>query len=127
MPVDQKAEMERSMFRDANFILVHALQSPAKVRGIRPVTENGTTYDAFEVVSPNNDITRVLLDPKTHQIARILYVADGHQVREEYGDYRILDGVSFPFHVKEDAGEQLIDVSYDKVTVNPPLGADLFQ
>jgi hypothetical protein len=127
MPSDQKAEMERAMFRDANFILVHASQPTARVRGLKPITENGTTYDAFEVLSPTNDITKVLLDPKTHQIARLLYAAEGHQVREEYGDYRILDGVSFPFHIKEDTGEQLIEVIYDKVTVNPKLAPALFE
>ena len=43
------------------------------------------------------------------------------------GDYRIVEGVSFPFKFKHDAGGQEVDIQYDKVTINPKLGNDLFQ
>jgi hypothetical protein len=127
MPAEMKAEMERAQFRDPLFILPHALGAGVKVRGIRPVTEGGVTYDAFEVVSPGKDVTRVLLDPKSHLVVRLLYSAEGKQVRDELGDYRAVEGVQLPFRAKHDTGEEKLDLGYEKIELNPKLAPDLFQ
>jgi len=127
MPAEMKAEMERATFRDPLFILVHASAPGAKVRGLKPIVDGGVTYDAFEVVSPKNDVTRVLLDPKSHLPARLVYSAEGKQVRDELGDYRVVEGVELPFRAKHDTGDEKIDISYDKIELNPKLAPDLFQ
>ena len=48
-------------------------------------------------------------------------------MHDELGDYRIVDGVSFPFKFKHDNGRIRVDIQYDKVSVNPKLTNDLFQ
>ena len=48
-------------------------------------------------------------------------------MQDALGDYRIVDGVTFPFKFKHEAGTQEIDIQYDKMTVNPKLPSDLFQ
>jgi len=127
MPPEMKLEMEKSQFRDPNFILLNATMPGAKVRGVRPTAEGGVSYDTMEIISPDGDVYKVLLDPKTHQVARMEYAAEQKEVHDTLGDYRVVDGVSFPFKFKHEAGGQEVDIQYDKVTVNPKLSADLFQ
>lgn len=127
MPPDMKAEMQKAMFRDPNFILTNALLPNTKLRGSRSIGIGNVSFDVFDVISPDNDVTRVLLDPKTHQIARLVYVSEGKEVHDELGDYRIQEGVSFPFKLKHDTGSEKLDIVYDKVEVNPTLPQSLFE
>jgi hypothetical protein len=127
MPPDKKLEMEKAQFRDPNFIVLNALMPGAKVRGLRPTAEGGVSYDTLEVISPEGDLYKLLLDPKTHQIAEMQYVEEQQPVRDELGDYRIVDGIAFPFKFKHDNGQAKVELQYDKVTVNPKLSNDLFQ
>jgi hypothetical protein len=127
MPAEMKAEMEKNFYRDPNFILLHAQQPAAKLRGLKPITDGGVTYDAFEIISPENEVTRLLLDPKTHLIAKMMFASNGKQVRLSFGDYRILDGVSYAFKLIHDAGDEKLDMVYDKIEVNPKLAPELFQ
>ena len=127
MPPDKKLEMEKGQFRDPNFIVLNALQPGAKLRGLPRTTDGGVSYDTLEVISPDGDVYKLLLDPKTHQVARMLYLEEQQQARDELGDYRIVDGVSFPFKLKHDTGQARVELQYDKIVVNPKLGNDLFQ
>ncbi|HWE29256.1 MAG TPA: pitrilysin family protein, partial [Polyangia bacterium] len=127
MPPEMKLEMEKAQFRDPNFIVLNATQPGVKVRGLSPTADGGVSYDTLEIISPEGDVYKLLLDGKTHQVAKMQYAAEQRQVRDDLGDYRIVDGVSFPFKLKHDAGAQEVDIQYDKVTVNPKLTADLFQ
>jgi zinc protease len=127
MPPDMKAEMQKAMFRDPNFILTNAQQPNTKLRGSRSVSVGDVNFEAFDVISPDNDVTRVLLDPKTHLISRLVYVSEGKEVHDDLGDYRIQEGVSFPFKLKHDTGAEKLEVVYDKVGFNPDLPPSLFQ
>jgi hypothetical protein len=127
MPPDKKLEMEKGQFRDPNFIVLNALQPGAKLRGLPQTTDGGVSYDTLEVISPDGDVYKLLLDGKTHQVVKMLYLEEQQQARDELGDYRIVDGVSFPFKLKHDTGQAHVDIQYDKVTVNPKLTNDLFQ
>jgi zinc protease len=127
MPPDKKLEMEKGQFRDPNFIVLNALQPGAKLRGLPQTTDGGVSYDTLEVISPDGDVYKLLLDGKTHQVVKMLYLEEQQQARDELGDYRIVDGVSFPFKLKHDNGQAHVDIQYDKVTVNPKLTNDLFQ
>jgi hypothetical protein len=127
MPPDMKLEMEKAQFRDPNFIVLNATQPGVKVRGLKSTLDGGVAYDTLEIISPDGDVYKVLLDPKSHQLAKMQYAAEQRQVHDDLGDYRVVDGVSFPFKFKHEAGGQQVDIQYDKVTVNPKLGADLFQ
>jgi len=128
MPPEMKLEMEKAQFRDPNFIVLNAAtQQGVKLRGLKPTAEGAISYDTLEVISPEGDVYTLLLDPKTHQIAKMLYSAEQRTNHDELGDYRVVDGVSFPFKFKHEAGGQQVDIQYDKVTVNPKLTPDLFQ
>ncbi len=127
MPPEMKLEMEKAQFRDPNFIVLNATKPGVKLRGLTPTAAGGVSYDTLEVISPDGDVYKLLLDPKTHHIAKMQYAAEQHEVHDELSDYRIIDGVAFPFRFKHEAGPQKVEIQYDKVTVNPKLSPDLFQ
>jgi hypothetical protein len=126
MPADKKLEMEKEEFRDPNFIVLNALEPGAKVRGLKPISDGGVSYDALEVMSPEGDVYTLLLDPKSHQLTKLQYAAEQQQIRDELGDYRVIDGISFPFKLKHEAGPQKVEIEYDKIVVNPKIASDAF-
>ncbi|MCU1278917.1 MAG: peptidase domain protein, partial [bacterium] len=127
MPPEMKLEMQKQQFYDPNFIVLNALQPGVKVRGLAPTAESGVSYDTLEVISQDGDVYKLLMDQKTHQLVKMQYAAEQRQVHDDFGDYRVVDGISFPFKFKHEAGGQQIDIQYDKVSVNPKLSPDLFQ
>jgi hypothetical protein len=122
-----RAELEKALFRDPNFIVVNALQPGVKVRGLKPTTDLGVAYDTLEIISPEGDAYTVLLDPKSHLLAQLRYLEEQKQTHDYLGDYRAVDGVSFPFKLQHESGGQKVEIQYDKITVNPSLSPDLFK
>jgi zinc protease len=127
MPPEMAGEMEKASFRDPNFIVLNATEPKAKVRGLKPISQGGKSYDVLEVISPAGDVTRVLLDPKSHLVARLEYDSERGQVHDELDDYKMVNGVSFPFKMKHEAGNQKVEIEYDKIVVNPKLSPDTFK
>ena len=127
MPPEMALEMQKAAFRDPNFIVLNALQPNAKLRGLLPVSDGGVSYDQLEVIAPDGDMFHLLLDPKTHQVVKMQYAAEGKQVHDELGDYRVVDGISWPFKFKHESGPQKVEIAYDKIVVNPKLAPDTFK
>ncbi len=127
LPADAADVLRRGLWRDPNFILLYASQPKAKVRGLAPIADGGSKFDALEVISPDGEATKLLLDPKTHLISRILYSMDGKEVRVEMSDYKPEGGVAFPRKVSQSGEGQKMEISYDKVEVNKGLSPSLFQ
>ena len=69
----------------------------------------------------------MLLDPKSHLLAQLRYLEEQKQTHDYLGDYRVVDGVSFPFKLQHESGGQKVEIQYDKITVNPSLSPDLFK
>jgi zinc protease len=128
LPPEAKLEMQKGIFRDPNFIVLNAAtQNGAKVRGLKPTADGGVSYDTLEVISPEGDLYRLLLDPKTHQVVKVNYAEEGKPASDELRDYRVVDGVAFPFKLIHVAGDQKAEIDYDKVEVNPKLSPDVFK
>jgi peptidase M16-like protein len=126
-PPEMRAELEKALFRDPNFLVVNALQPGVKLRGLKPTADSGVNYDTLEVISPEGDTYTLLLDQKTHHLAKLRYFEEQKPTHDDLGDYRVVDGVSFPFKLKHESGGQLVEIQYDKITVNPSLSPDLFK
>ncbi|HEY2743163.1 MAG TPA: pitrilysin family protein [Polyangia bacterium] len=124
---EMRAELEKALFRDPNFIVLNALQPGVKIRGLKPTAIGAVSYDTLEIISVEGDAYRLFLDPKSHQVTRMQYLEEQKQVTDELGDYRIVEGVSFPFKFQHGSSGQQVDIQYDKIVVNPKLAADLFQ
>jgi zinc protease len=127
MPAEMAAALKKSLWRDPNFILLHAGQPGAQVRGLKQVVEKGATYDAFEVISPEGESTRVLLDRKTHLIARLVYHENEKESADELADYKPEGGVAFPRRAVRTGGDGTkLEITYEKIELNPGLKPALF-
>jgi hypothetical protein len=45
----------------------------------------------------------------------------------ELGDYRAVNGVKFPFSLKQHVGDQMIDIKVESITVDGPPNPALFK
>jgi hypothetical protein len=125
-PSAEQASMRHGLWRDANFILLHATEPGAKVRAAAPLPADGG-LEALAIVSPEGEPTRVLLDPKTHQVVQLVYNEDGKEVRDQLGDYRPEGGIAFPHKMTHTGDGQVVDVTYDQIAPNAPLPPDAFR
>jgi zinc protease len=126
LPAGAAQSMKSGLFRDVNFILLNAMQPGARVRANPPVTEGKTKYESLTVVAPDGEPTQVLLDPLTHQIARLLYSEEGKPVREDFDKYKPEGGISFAHHAIHEGEGQRLELEYDKIQVNKGLPKDAF-
>ncbi len=127
LPLPQATSMRRGLWRDPNFILLHAGEPGAKVRALPPVVEGAVRFDALSLVAPDGEPTRLYLDPRTHLIARMLYTDDGKEVRDDLTDYKPEGGIPFPHKMIHVGEGQKVEVSYEKIEINKGLPADAFK
>lgn len=128
LPAGVAAEMQKGLWRDSNFILLHASEPGSKVKALDPVTENGVKYDVLEIISPDGDSTRLLLDSKTHLIARELFKQQQQEGRIELSDYRREGGIAFAQKMILPAGNgQELELRLEKIEINKGIKPDLFK
>jgi zinc protease len=127
LPPPMAAQLQKGLLRDPNFILLYAQEGKLKARALPPVTDGGVKYDAVELIGPDGETTEVLLDPQTHLIARFDYKEEGKSTRQSFGDYRKEGGIAVPHKVKQSGEGGDMEVTYDKVTINPNLPATTFK
>ena len=126
-PPEMRAELQKALFRDPNFIVINALAAGREAaRAQADDRRRRQLRHARDPLARGRPYT-LLLDPKTHQLAKLRYIEEQQQTRDDLGDYRIIDGVSFPFKLKHESGGKKVEIQYDKITVNPKLAPDLFQ
>ena len=127
LPPEMAAAMQKSLWRDPNFILLHAAEPGAQVRALKAVVDKGVRYDVLEVIAPDGEPTRVLLDGKTHLIARLQYKEDEKEAADELGDYKPEGGVAFPRKTtRTGAGGARLEIAYEKIELNRGLKPALF-
>jgi zinc protease len=127
LPSEVATQMKKGLLRDPNFILLYAQEGKLKARALPPVTDGGVKYDAVELIGPDGDKTEVLLDSKTHLIARFDYKEEGKSARQSFGDYRKEGGIAVPHKIQQSGEGTTMEVVYDKVTINPSLPATTFK
>lgn len=127
LPAEASASMKAGLWRDPNFILLHASAPGAKVAELPVETVGGAKYDVLKVIAPDGDWSKLLLDEKTHLISQVVYSEDGKEVRDLLADYHPAGGIAIPHHVIHEGGGQKIDIKYQTVEVNKGLPADAFK
>jgi hypothetical protein len=126
LPPKMAASMKKDLWRDGNFVLWNASQAGVKVRALPAVTDGKLKFDALAVVSPEGDLTKLLLDPQTHLISRVLYGDDGKEARDDYFDYKPEAGIQFSRKQTHTGGDQKFEMEVEKVKVNKDLPKDAF-
>lgn len=131
LPSAQAAELQRELWRDPNFVLLHATESGTILKsaptGDSTPTAETAAFDLLDLVASDGDWTRLWLDRHTHLITKLCYREDDKEVTEEFSDYRKEGGIWWPhkFSHTNAAGEQ-VDLRYDVVEINPKLPDGLF-
>ncbi len=89
--------------------------------GIQSVNEK----DAFKVslVGPNAKTTTNFYDVASGLLVR----TEGPNGTVEYSDYRDVNGIKYPFSIKQSLGPQVIDLKVVSIKVNTKLKDDLFK
>jgi zinc protease len=127
MPPPIVEQAKKGLWRNADLILKNASDPGAVVRGLGSVTDGGATFDGLEVVAPDGEITRLLLDPKTHLIARLSYQHDQDRAEQEYTNYQPAAGVAIARSVKVAVGDKMkLELAYEKVEVAAAVSPSVF-
>jgi len=64
---------------------------------------------------------------KIRKISRIQTPEQTVENITDYGDYRPVEGVKFPFHINQRVTDQNIDIQVDKIEINPEVDPALFK
>jgi predicted Zn-dependent peptidase len=84
---------------------------------------DGKDYYKVQITRPNGK-----KDTDYYDVATNLKVkTEGEMANAEYGDYRPVEGVLFPFSLTQSAGQQSLKFTVTSMTVNTKLKDDLFE
>ena len=124
LPAPVADQMKKGLLRDPNFILLYARQGKLKARALAPISDGGLKYDAVELIGPDGDKTQVLLDPKTHLIARLDFQEEGKPTQQSLSDYRKEGGISMPHKIQQtgEGGEDGGHLRQSDAQSQPPGG-----
>jgi zinc protease len=126
LPPPMAASMKKDLWRDGAFVLWNASQAGAKVKAAPQITDGKLKFDVLSVVSPEGDVSKLLLDPQTHLLSRVVYTDEGKEARDEYFDYKAEGGIQFSRKQTHSGGDQKFELEVEKVKVNKDLPKDAF-
>lgn len=128
LPKEMADQMREGMWRDHDLILLRHLESGTQVQLADKTTVGDKAYDTVVLRRPDgSDETRVLLDPKTHLIFRLLYTEGGAPGLEEYGDYKSVDGLMLPFKQHAEGAQETFDITVAEHKVNGGVPANVWE
>jgi hypothetical protein len=125
-PPEMAAELRRELFRNPYLVVYNATAAGAKVRSRGKITEGKGTYDGLTVTSPEGDRCDLLLDPSTHELVAIVSTDEGKTSRTALSDYKPEGGIAFPHQISEEGDGQKVELTVDKIEVNPTVPKDTF-
>jgi zinc protease len=126
LPPDMSAALRRDLWRNPSYVVLSATQPGTMVRRLPQVTDGKLKLDALQVVSPEGDSLRLLLDPATHQVARVVYTEDGKETRQDLSEYKPEAGISFARKIVTQGEGERMEITIDNVQVNKGLPKDTF-
>ena len=126
LPADQAAGMKRELWRNGNLVVLNAVAPMAKLRALPQVTVGKQKLDALQVVSPDGDTMRLLFDPQSHQLLRVIWTEDGKEEHQELSDYKAEGGISIARHIVMEGEGHRVELTIDKVQINKGLPKETF-
>lgn len=93
---------------------------------------NGDDVDVLQLSDPEGPPMRVYINVKTRLIAKVVGVFSlgtvGTELASEFSDYRLVDGIQFPFTIINYGGERRIaETHISDIRLNAEMRDDLFQ
>src|SRR5262249_26146992 len=117
---DAIARQERgALWHDHDFVLLRHLDPGTIVQATGNEPVEGKPYDTVLVRSADGaNQVKLYIDPETHLISRLSYQQFGGTAVEDYGDYRKVAGVWFPFRQRAAGGSQVMEITVSDIQVN---------
>jgi len=115
---EQAAELREGFWRDHDLILLRHLDQTTLVQDVGKTTVEGKAYDTVVLRPAGGGETRVLLDPKSKMIFRLVYQKGGSTGFEQYGDYRDVEGIKLPFAQHAESSNENLDVTVGEYKIN---------
>ncbi|MGH8128053.1 MAG: aspartyl protease family protein [Gammaproteobacteria bacterium] len=96
-----------------------------KVESLGTRKDGGTTFQVLRITPHDGFPFDVWINAKTHLVARSVDSSGVEPVTTYSSDYRTVDGVKMPFHIRESNGKKQYDtvVQVTKMTANVPVTA----
>ncbi|ACY12732.1 M16 family metallopeptidase [Haliangium ochraceum] len=128
LPPEGVAELHKQVWRDQEFLLLHASEPGVQVQAAGQSNRDGKTYELLRVIRDDGVSVDILLDPKTHLIAGLTYdEAPGRSVFEQLDDYRTVEGIQIAHQRRTKSVEADLEVRIDSVAINEKLTSDVFE
>ncbi len=127
LPADARAELRKQIWRDPELLLRRAGEDGVKVEGASGVRVDGADYNLVTITDPDGAAVQIFLDPKSHLVRRVAYSDSGAATVETFDDYRAVAGVQIAHRRKTTSADTDLDITIQKVTINPKLPASLFE
>jgi zinc protease len=119
LPKENAAQQFASLWRDRDIVLLRHLEADAVVEALPREKIDGKEYDVVVLKKAGGALeTRLYLDPKTRLVFRMEYQERGSPQREEYRDYRAVQGIQFAFRQHGEGQGQAIDAVTSEIKLN---------
>lgn len=121
LPADAAEALRGAFFHHPELILVRHTEPGVVVQALPRETVNGVAYDVVQLRSPDSTYTaKLLLDPQTKLIFRIVYDLAGQEAIDEFGDYKPIGGVQVAHRYRTENPflGVVLDVTYTDVKIN---------
>lgn len=127
-PVEGAAadQLVASLWRDRDLVLRNALAADASVGDAGTEVVGDTTCDAFTVRRAGAPRVRVLLDPTTHAIVRLVPLGDDARGHEDAADYQAVDGLQVARRITNAGAGPTTELTVASVEVDVPIAAEVF-
>lgn len=127
LPPEAVVEFRKQLWRDHEFVLVHALDKGAKLQLLPEQTRNGKTYDVVRATRADGLVSVELqIDRKTRMLRQISYTDQGVAASEEFADYRKVQGILVAHERVTKGADATLQVNVTKVTFGGKINNSLF-
>ena len=127
LPPNAVGELKKQLWHDPDMVLLRALDAAVQLSRLAPETRDGKRYDVLQIVSPDNVLIKLYLDPRTRLARFAVYSSGGGgETSEIYGDYRTVDGIQVAHSRRTKAPDAELAITLESVTFNKPPNGDIF-
>ena len=133
LPGSQKEEMLHEIYGDVHFILQNAEKGDYALQYLRDETIDGKAMSIVLVRhTPSNYNVQLYIDSKSSLVMKKIAKQSGQKgpvtVEEVYSDYRLADGVQFPFKtVGSTDGKKSSEMTLTSIKLNTGIKEDAFK
>jgi hypothetical protein len=130
-PPEMVTELAAGVKRDVRALLLGAAQGQLRAATLPEEGFQGRVLKVLEISGDDLAPVRLFLDPQTAHVVKMSYQSGAPNARdteELFGDYRTVDGLSFPFKASlSRGGTVLVERLITAVELNPEIDPEVFQ